>query len=225
MRPYIICHMAASLDGRIDCAMTEHVTGDEYYEALNKLNCDSMLNGRVTMELHYAAKEKFIPKNNSKVSKNTFFKNEDSKGYTICCDTNGILKWKSNIVDGKHLICILSENTTNEYLEYLKNLKISYIVIGKEKIDLKKAMEILYKEFNVKRLVVTGGGAINGAFLGENLIDEVSWMLIPGIDGRKGWCAAFDGMPNIDRPPYKLKLNSLEKVGNDVIWARYEFKK
>ena len=225
MRPYIICHMVISLDGRIDCAMTEHITGDEYYAALNKLNCDSMLNGRVTMEMHYAEKERFVPKNNTKVSKSVTHKAEDAKGYTICCDTNGVLKWKSNVVDKKPLICILSENTTNEYLEYLKNLKISYIVTGKNKIDLKKAMEILHKEFNVKRLVVTGGGAINGAFLGEGLLDEVSWMMAPGIDGRQGWAAGFDGMPNVDRPPYKLKLISFEKVDNDVLWARYEFKK
>lgn len=35
MRPYIICHMIASVDGRIDCDMTEQIEGgNEYYEAL-----------------------------------------------------------------------------------------------------------------------------------------------------------------------------------------------
>ena len=48
MRPYIICHMMASLDGRIDCDMTEKISGDEYYEALETLGCQSELNGRVT---------------------------------------------------------------------------------------------------------------------------------------------------------------------------------
>ena len=27
-KPYIICHMMTSVDGRIDCAMTEHLPGD-----------------------------------------------------------------------------------------------------------------------------------------------------------------------------------------------------
>ena len=57
MRPYIICHMMSLIDGRIDCDVTEQIeTGDEYYEALNKLECPSMLMGRVTMEMHYPSR-------------------------------------------------------------------------------------------------------------------------------------------------------------------------
>ena len=34
MRPYTICHMMASLDGRIDCDMTEQIDDtNHYYEA------------------------------------------------------------------------------------------------------------------------------------------------------------------------------------------------
>ena len=29
MRPHIVCHMVASIDGRIDCAMVEKISGDE----------------------------------------------------------------------------------------------------------------------------------------------------------------------------------------------------
>ncbi len=53
-RPYIICHMISSIDGRIDCSMTE------YYEALGQLQCPSLIMGRVTMELHYASAGRFI---------------------------------------------------------------------------------------------------------------------------------------------------------------------
>ena len=31
MKPYIICHMVASVDGRIDCSMVDKISGDEYY--------------------------------------------------------------------------------------------------------------------------------------------------------------------------------------------------
>ncbi len=31
MKPRIICHMAASIDGRIDCDMTEKMGSDAYY--------------------------------------------------------------------------------------------------------------------------------------------------------------------------------------------------
>lgn len=59
MKPYIICHMMASIDGRIDCDMTERIGGNEYYEALEQLACDSALSGRVTMQMHYALPEPF----------------------------------------------------------------------------------------------------------------------------------------------------------------------
>ena len=37
-RPYIICHMMTSVDGHIDCAMTEHLPGvQEYYDTLDAL--------------------------------------------------------------------------------------------------------------------------------------------------------------------------------------------
>ena len=37
-RPYIICHMMTSLDGRIDCAMVGQLEGvREYYTTLDEL--------------------------------------------------------------------------------------------------------------------------------------------------------------------------------------------
>lgn len=53
-RPYIVCHMVASIDGRIDCSMVDKISGDEYFDALAKLNCPTLLEGRATME-HYSA--------------------------------------------------------------------------------------------------------------------------------------------------------------------------
>ena len=61
MRPYIICHMMSLLDGRIDCDVTEQIeSGDEYYDALNQLDCPSTLMGRETMQMHYALPEPFV---------------------------------------------------------------------------------------------------------------------------------------------------------------------
>ena len=62
-RPYIICHMMTSIDGRIDCEMTGKLKGvDEYYQTLNELNAPARLSGRVTAELELALKGKFSPK-------------------------------------------------------------------------------------------------------------------------------------------------------------------
>ena len=51
-KPYIICHMMMSIDGRIDCAMTEQIHGaNEYYSLLKELNVPTTLSGRVTGRL------------------------------------------------------------------------------------------------------------------------------------------------------------------------------
>ena len=118
------------------------------------------------------------------------------------------------------LLVITSEDCPKEYHDTLTQQHISWMAIGKNGIDLPRAMEILQQEFNVKRLSVTGGGNINGAFLKVGLLDEVSMIWCPGIDGRKGMAAAFDDL-DADISPTKLRLISVEKMG-ETIWVRYK---
>lgn len=221
MKPYTICHMMSLLDGRIDCDVTEKIeTGDEYYDALNQLDCSSTLMGRVTMQMHYASADPFKAQNNQAIGEECFNVAIQTKGYIIAVDTIGKLKWPHNQFDGMPLLVITSEDSPKEYLDTLTKQYISWIAVGKDSINLKRAMEILRTEFGVERLSVTGGGNINAAFLKEGLLDEVSMMWCPGIDGRKGMTTAFDGLPQ-DFPPTKLKLISVEKLG-ETIWARYK---
>ena len=209
------------LDGRIDCDVTEKIeTGDEYYDALNQLDCSSTLMGRVTMQMHYASADPFKAQNNQAIGEECFNVAIQTKGYIIAVDTIGKLKWPYNQFDGMPLLVITSEDCPKEYLDTLTKQYISWIAVGKDSINLKRAMEILRTEFGVERLSVTGGGNINAAFLKEGLLDEVSMMWCPGIDGRKGMTTAFDGLPQ-DFPPTKLKLISVEKLG-ETIWARYK---
>ena len=54
-KPYIVCHMMASVDGHIDCAMTEQLPGvQEYYATLDALEAPTRVSGRVTAELEMA---------------------------------------------------------------------------------------------------------------------------------------------------------------------------
>jgi riboflavin biosynthesis pyrimidine reductase len=221
-RPYIICHMLASLDGRIDCAMTDQICGNEYYEALEELNCPSMINGRVTAEMHYADKGTFTPKSQAPVGKESVYCAKKSGSYHIITDTLGSLLWKTDNLDGKALVCLVSEYATQDYLAYLKEKGISYIATGRPGINLMRAMEILKDSFGVDRLVLTGGGNLNGSFLASGLLDEISMMYAPGIDGRAGWTAAFDGIQDQSRPPVKLKLTgTVKQYDNGTIWIRY----
>lgn len=225
MKPYIICHMMSSVDGRIDCAMTEHIDPtDSYYEALEELQCPTYLMGRVTMQMHYAESEPFVPSSDAPIGQFSFHKAQEALGYTVAVDTMGKLKWPSYCYDGKPLVVITSERCPKEYLDTLTSQKISWIAIGKEEIDLPAAVNVLNTEFGVTRMAVLGGGHINGAFLEKRLLDEVSLMIGSGIDGRKGMAAVFDGIANPDFPTTLLHLNGVKQVNEYTVWLRYTIK-
>lgn len=225
MKPYIICHMIASVDGRIDCDMTEQIEGgNEYYEALESLACSSMLMGRVTMQMHYAHAEPFVAADPTSIGSEQFYVARRVAAYCVGIDTHGSLQWGETEFDGQALLVITDEQCPKAYHDRLTEQGISWIAVGKNGIDLVRAMEILAEEFGVERLAVVGGGHINGAFLEAGLLDEVSFMVAPGIDGRAGMAAVFDGISDKNRPATQLRLESLKQLG-ETVWMRYKFKK
>lgn len=222
MKPYIISHMYTSVDGRIDCDMTEQLDpSDIYYEALDRLACPSCLMGRVTMQRHYADSEPYAVADATPIGRTAFHQALAATGYTVAVDTLGRLAWSTDVIDGQPLLVLTSERCPEERLNALTAQGISWIAVGREAIDLPQAMEILGKEFSVTRLALLGGGHINGAFLAEGLIDEVSIMLGAGIDGRAGQPCVFDGLGPDDRPATLLKLQSIEHVNDRTLWLRY----
>lgn len=72
-KPYIVCHMMTSLDGRIDCAMTEQLPGvQEYYQILEALQAPTTVSGRVTAQLEMALPGDFQAKDSTPVGKEAF---------------------------------------------------------------------------------------------------------------------------------------------------------
>lgn len=219
-KPYIVCHMMTALDGRIDCAMTSKLKGvDEYYQTLNALNTPTTLSGRTTAQLEMA-EGIYESKNQEKYGQDGFSKKVDMNGYEAIVDTKGTLKWTDQKDSEKPLVVITSQQVTKEYLDYLDSLSISWIVSGQDHIDLKQAVEILATHFGVGRMAIVGGGTINGGFLSSGLLDEISILLAPGIDGRKGMAAVFDGLP-MNTEPYQLRLVKVETYDDGAIWIRY----
>lgn len=221
----IICYMYQSVDGRIDCAMTEKIDPESksYYEHLESFGAFSQINGKTTNAMHYAQNGVFMTENYKPCGK-TFYKAKNADGYQICMDSHGTLLWDSDEAAGKPLLVVTSEKASTEYLEYLKSKGISYIACGEEKTDLKETVAVLEKEFGVKLAVITGGGHINGSFLDAGLIDEVEIMVGPGIDGREGWTASFDGRAQ-DRNPVLLDLTDVEKLEKGTVLLKYKVRK
>jgi riboflavin biosynthesis pyrimidine reductase len=76
----------------------------------------------------------------------------------------------------------------------------------------------------VKRLLLEGGGGTNGAFLRAGLIDELSLILCPAVDGAKGAPSAFDSTEaeGGQRAPVKaMTLESSRSLERGAILLHY----
>lgn len=224
-KPYIICHMMTSADGRIDCAMTECLPGvQEYYSTLGALGASSRISGRVTAQLEMSLAGEFHPAKEEPIGKEEYFKAVEAEGYEIVTDTRGTLLWNDDAGSERPLLIMTSEKASREYLDYLQGKHISWIACGKEKIDLKRACTILRETFGVERAAVVGGGHVNAGFLKEGLLDEVSLLIGAGIDGRGGMAAVFDGLPQ-NYPVTPLRLTAVKRYESGAVWLRYAVEK
>jgi 2,5-diamino-6-(ribosylamino)-4(3H)-pyrimidinone 5'-phosphate reductase len=222
-RPRIICHMVSSIDGKIDGKALQPIMRKGEYEALGaKLGGDAWICGRTTMQLHFANSEPFVSATNVPAGPQPVYVARRADSYAIAVDTVGKLRWSSGDLDGDHLICVLSERAPADYLVMLREQHISYVVSGNSSVDLVNAVEQLAQHFGIRTLLLEGGGHINGGFLQAGLVDEVSLLIVPGIDGRHDIPTVFDGVVDSNQTAVPMKMKSVEQREGDALWIRYE---
>lgn len=221
-KPYLICHMMTSMDGRIDCPMTEQLPGVEhYYETLDELDAPTRISGRYTAELEMASGI-FTSNTHTPYGKEGFSQAVKAEGYDIVIDTKGTLLWGDDSSAEKPHLIITSEEVSQEYLHYLDSCHISWIACGKGHEGLTRSMEILHDAFGIQRAAVVGGPIINTAFLTAGLLDEISLLIGSGIDGRGGMQAVFDGREKEEKV-IPMHLASVTQRG-EALWVRYHKK-
>jgi len=224
-RPRVICHMMTSLDGRI-VTTGWPLTPEErrQYELVHaSYEPDGWLCGRVTMEpfaKRMRSDAEVAREHAGSAPREDFRAPGDFDSFAVAVDPSGRLAWESNDIDGDHVVTILSERVSDEYLAFLRERGVSYVLAGADEIDFQLALEKVRARFGVRRLMLEGGGKINAALLHAGLIDEVSVLVAPVADGREGTPALFD----IDAraaAPRRLALEAIERRSDDMLWLRY----
>ena len=217
--------MMTSIDGRI---LTDgwplSPEGRRQYEQVHAgYDPDGWLCGRITMEQHFAQgvrSDAEVALEHRGGPRKDFRAPGDHESFAFAVDGRGKLAWATNDLDGDHVVAILSERVSDEYLASLRDRGVSYLLAGGREIDLPLALEKIAAQFGVGRLLLEGGGSINGSMLRAGLIDEVSVLVTPVVDGRVGTPALFDveGDPHA---PQRLALEAVERRADDVLWLRY----
>ncbi len=137
-RPYVICHMVPSVDGRI-------VVGGwrlppsllrEYERAGASFGADAWIIGRISME-PYAGRARLPARApRERIPRTDFVARPDAGSYAIAIDPSGRLRWESGDVDGEQAVAVLTEQVPDRYLAFLRSKGVSYVFGGARRIDV-----------------------------------------------------------------------------------------
>jgi riboflavin biosynthesis pyrimidine reductase len=190
VRPYVICLMESSIDGRLHPSRwTRSPDGTPkewsaiYSSTHEGLNADAWIVGRVTMA-EMAKGKPHAPDSALRQQRPHHFAAGHDKPYAIALDPNGKLHFAKSDVGGDHVVVLLGRDVPDSHLAELAGDGISYLVSDGPEIDLAIALETLHGHLAIERLALEGGGGINGSFLAARLVDELIVIIGPAVDGR-----------------------------------------
>lgn len=225
MKTKIICHMAVSIDGKIilDNWTPEDAVPLGLFESLyDEIEADAWLIGRVSAEF-YASKTPLIVKTDKKHPRTSWFATSlNARCRCIVLDPNGKLSWDTPTADGSSIIVVLTESVSDACLEALRISGVSYIFGGRDEIDLKRMLKILSDEAGINTILLQGGAITNGSFLEQGLIDEISMVISPVLDGS----AKTPGILSVNKVGLHhiecISLEGISKLEGESVWLRYK---
>ena len=219
----MILNVFSSIDGKITTAPEKNVAewtaegvdgeaNEITHQLYDELNCDGLVSGSQSL---------IVWGKDSVELDRPIYEPQKSKAY-IVFDGKGRINWYQT----EGLIVVTKENVSIEYIQQLKEKGISYILAGKDEyIDLPLALHKLY-EMGYRKLGLSGGGSINGAFLRQGLIDEISLVIAPLAIGGTSTPSIFDSedLKGLDGAT-RLELKNTKPVGDGSVWLRYSVKR
>ncbi|MFF8801117.1 MULTISPECIES: dihydrofolate reductase family protein [unclassified Methylobacterium] len=226
-RPTVLCHMTTSVDGRIKVRRWTTVDADSHYEAVHKrLGGDAWMCGRITMQGYADSAEPLATEPpEAPVSREDHVARTDAPGYAVALDARGAMDWGArNEIEGDHVVVVTTGQASDDRLRRLRAGGQSYIIAGAREVDFALALTKLKALFGIERLLVEGGGRINGSMLKAGLVDELSLLLAPAVDGLIGTPALFDFEGREDESMgsrRRLIRTACEPFEDGTVWLRY----
>lgn len=210
-------HIQTSIDAKADGF---EIDLGPYYRLAETFDPDALLSGADTMLKAPIPEE--VPEWSFEVAKNF---PSCSRSILAIVDGKGRVRSWSALKKQpfwKVPMALCSESTPEEHLNYLASEGIDTIVTGKDRVDLKKSLEVLHSRYGVRMVRVDSGGTLSAALLKEGLVDEISLIISPTIVGNLSAIT----MVNPDllelTEPLKLKLTHVERLEDDLVWLKYD---
>ncbi len=205
-RPYVIVSAAISIDGKFTTRTgRSNLSSKKDLIRVHKLRktVDAILVGRNTISIDDPLLTVRYVKGKNPIR--------------IILDSMGSLSPKSRVIEtAKKIptILVVSENAPRKVERFIAK-GVEIIRCGKNKINLKKLLEILEKK-GIKRIIVEGGGTTNWYFFKEKLVDEITLTVTPYVLGGSTAISLVEG-DGFGEIPNSFKLKKIEKIQNEIV--------
>jgi 2,5-diamino-6-(ribosylamino)-4(3H)-pyrimidinone 5'-phosphate reductase len=219
MLPRVIQFNETSLDGRMDWFTSDMGL---YYGLAARWQPDAMLSGSSTMLPAFASVEE-LPENEAAEPPEL---HPNHVPFLVIVDSRGqIRKWRRIKREPywRNVVALCSRATPPDYLDYLQQCHVDWIVAGDDHVDLGAALEELNARYGIKVVRVDSGGQLNGVLFRAGLVDEVSVLINPCLVGGTSPRSIFVA-PDLTSPEgvIPLKLLHVETLQDNAVWLRYE---
>jgi riboflavin biosynthesis pyrimidine reductase len=226
MKPYVICHMCTSIDGRILSSRWSDLpaairSGKLFETTAASFGIAAWVVGTTTMK-EFADGNFKLKAAKETIARVDYIADPKAKGFAIGADAKGVLRYRRNHVDGDHVVLLVSELVSNDYLAHLRSAGVSYLFCGRDHVNVSTALRKIGKVLGVRKLLLEGGGTFNGAVLKAGLIDEISQVIVPIIDGGAGVTGLCDIPGKTPKTAAAtLRVINHKKLPGGVNWFRY----
>ena len=120
MKPYVICHMCTTIDGKILVDRWGKLPGPKGGARLFETTAASFgigawLVGTTTMK-EFAGRNVKLPRSKKPVVRRDYIANKNAKRLAIGVDGRGVLRFQDNEVDGDHVVLLVTNDVGDDYL-------------------------------------------------------------------------------------------------------------
>ncbi len=216
-RPLVIVSCAISLDGKLASSMGDtRLSSYEDKVEVHKLRSmvDAILVGINTIiadDPHLTVSSKYYQ--------------SDRHPIRVVLDSKCRIPINAQVLVRKRDVPTIIATTKlapEEKIKEIRNMGAEVIVIGDEKVDIRRLLEYLKQQHNVNSLMVEGGGYVLGEFFKEGLVDIIRVAISPVIFGEDGAISMVRGavFGRVEESP-RLKLYRVELCGHNVVLHFY----
>lgn len=216
MIPKVIIHDSISLDGSF-VNFEPHM--GIHYQIAGSYKPDAHLIGSITVKTGIELYGEGVPPEEDKDFVKP--KKDSNLPLWVVPDTKGILKGLHHIYRRfefcKDVVVLISEETPQDYVDHLKDRNYDFYRVGQKKVDLKKALDLLVKKYEVQTVLADTGRILGNLLLEQGLVSEISLLVHPLILGAKA-----ENLFSHITDTIELTLLKSETLEDGYVWLTYK---